>query len=47
MACMSTQMLTELKEGKPLASPPTIKKMDRGNNDDNDEDEDAWWKKPQ
>jgi hypothetical protein len=47
---MSAQMDHELKHGKPLASPPRIKKMDRGNPEDAgtlDEDEDSWWKKPQ
>jgi hypothetical protein len=51
MGCMSAQMDHELKVGKPLASPPTIKKMDRGgpadDDDDADTDSDSWWKKPQ
>lgn len=34
----------EMKEGQPLASPPTKQRMARG--EDDDEDEDAWWKKP-
>jgi hypothetical protein len=45
---MSAQMDFEMKQGKPLASPPTAKKMDRGDGDDEGEDDtDAWWKKPQ
>lgn len=49
MGCMSAQMDHELKHGKPLASPPLIKKMDRGDPEDGgtlDDDTDAWWKKP-
>lgn len=53
MGCMSAQMDHELKVGKPLASPPTIKKMDRGGGDADgttnaaDDDEDSWWKQKQ
>jgi hypothetical protein len=48
MGCATAQMNHELKEGKPLASPPVTKVMNRGiaadeTNTDVD-DEDQWWK---
>ena len=58
MGCMSAQMDYELKEGEhPAPSAPPKDKMERGSENDergqgqqgtldNDEDADAWWKKP-
>jgi hypothetical protein len=48
MGCMSTQMDVEMKQGQPLVSQPTKQIMQRGGDDtlDDDEDPDAWWKKP-
>ncbi|KAG7358959.1 hypothetical protein IV203_015548 [Nitzschia inconspicua] len=47
MGCASAQMNHELKEGKPLASPPIKKAMDRGAPTDETnteaDDEDQWW----
>jgi hypothetical protein len=43
MGCASAQMDHELKVGQPLATPPVKKSMDRGVEEDDDED--AWWKK--
>ena len=48
MGCMSTQQHYELNVGKPLAAKPAVisNKMDRGlDNEENEEDE--WWKKPE
>lgn len=45
MGCMSAQMDHEMDVGEPLVSAPTKTDMDRGTLDDDDE-EDAWWKKP-
>ena len=48
IGCMSAQMDHEIKVGKPLAAPPKRKAMDRGDDTLNDDDDaDAWWKKPQ
>lgn len=48
MGCATAQMDFEIKEGKPLASPPMKKGMDRGFGDDDAntdvDDEDQWWK---
>ena len=46
--CMSAQMEYELKEGQPLPQAPKKARMERGEPGtlDDDENEDAWWKKP-
>ena len=47
MGCMSAQMDVEMKKGQPLPEVPKAIKMDRGDTTDNDDDDpDAWWKKP-
>ena len=47
MGCMTAQMDYELKEGTPHAVAPKSTTMDRGEGTlDNEDDEDAWWKKP-
>ena len=48
MGCATAQMDHEMKKGQPLSSPPTAQKMDRGGGTlDDEEDPDAWWKKPE
>ena len=44
---MSAQMDVEIRDGQPLLQKPEIQTMDRGveNELDNDEDTDVWWVK--
>lgn len=45
MGCASSQMDVEMKEGKPLVRPPRRLNMDRGGDNDGDNDEEKWWLK--
>lgn len=47
IGCMSAQMDVEIRDGQPLLQKPEIQTMDRGleNELDNDEDTDVWWVK--